>query len=94
MTRAGDSVVQGWRTAIDHRLVNPDDSLFTSQYARWSRQNKRNRTGRYRFVLAAAWDTRTLVDGLYVVEVAASDVSGNTTVVRFRIRAANRTARF
>jgi hypothetical protein len=34
VTRAGDSVVQGWRTAIDHRLVNPDDSLFTSQYAR------------------------------------------------------------
>ena len=94
MTRAGDSVVQGWRTAIDHRLVKPEDDRFTAQYARWTRQNKRNRTGRYRFVLAAAWDTRTLVDGLYVVEVAASDVSGNTTVVRFRIRAANRTARF
>ena len=74
--------------------MNPDDGLFTSQYARWTRQNKRSRPGRYRFVLAAAWDTRTLVDGLYVVEVAASDVSGNTTVVRFRIRAANRTARF
>jgi len=86
--------VQGWRTAIDHRLVNPDDSLFTSQYARWTRQNKRNRNGRYRFVLAAAWATRTLVDGLYVVEVAASDLSGNTTVVRFPIRIANRIARF
>ena len=93
LARAGDSVVQGWRTAIDHRLVNPDDSLFTSQYARWTRQNKRNRTGRYRFVLAAAWDTRTLADGLYVVEVSASDVSGNTTVARFPIRIANRTAR-
>ena len=92
MTRAGDSVVQGWRTAIDHRLVNPDDSLFTSQYARWTRQNKRNRTGRYRFVLAAAWDTRTLVDGLYVVEVAASDVSGNRTVARFPVRITNRAA--
>ena len=93
MTRAGDSVVQGWRTAIDHRLVNPDDSLFTSQYARWTRQNKRNRIGRYRFVLAAAWDTRTLADGPYVVEVTASDVSGNTTVARFPVRIANRGAR-
>jgi len=29
-----------------------------------------------------------------LVEIAASDVSGNTTVMRFPIRAANRTARF
>ena len=74
--------MQGWRTAIDHRLVNPDDGLFTSQYARWTRQNKRSRPGRYRFVLAAAWGRRSLADGRYLVEIAASDVSGNTTVAR------------
>ncbi len=56
---------------------------------RWTRQNKRNRPGRYRFVLAPAWDTRSLADGRYVVEVAASDVSGNRTVARFPIRIAN-----
>ena len=93
MTRAGGSVVQGWRTAIDHRLAKPDDGLFTSRYARWTRQNKQNRIGRYRFVLAAAWDTRTLADGRYVVEIAASDVSGNTTVARFPVQIANRGAR-
>ena len=93
VTRTGGSVVQGWRTAIDHRLVKPDDDLFTSRYARWTRQNKRNRVGRYRFVLAAAWDTRTLADGRYVVEVIASDVSGNTTLARFPIRLANRPTR-
>ena len=75
------------------RLVKPDDDLFTSRYARWTRQNKRNRVGRYRFVLAAAWDTRTLADGRYVVEVIASDVSANTTLARFPIRIANRGAR-
>ena len=64
-----------------------------AQYARWTRQNKRNRIGRYRFVLAAAWDTRTLADGRYVVEVTASDVSGNTTVARFPVQIANRGAR-
>ena len=93
VTRAGGSVVQGWRTAIDHRLVKPEDDLFTAQYARWTRQNKRNRIGRYRFVLAAAWNTRTLADGRYVVEVTASDVSGNTTVARFPVQIANRGAR-
>ena len=61
--------------------------------SRWTRQNKRNRIGRYRFVLAAAWDTRTLADGRYVVEVTASDVSGNTTVARFPVQIANRGAR-
>lgn len=91
---AGDGrVVRPWRTAIDHRRVKPDDDAFTSEYARWTRQNKRNRPGRYRFVLAAAWDTRTLADGLYVVEVAASDVSGNRTLARFPVRVANRAAR-
>ena len=85
--------MQGWRTPIDHRLVEPDDGLFTTQYARWTRQNKRNRPGRFRFVLAAAWDTRTLADGRYLVEVAASDVSGNKTVARFPIRIASRSAR-
>ena len=64
--------------------------MFTTQYAGWTRQNKRNRPGPYRFVLAAAWDTRSLADGGYVVEIAASDVSGNTTVDRFPIRIANR----
>jgi hypothetical protein len=93
VTASGGRVVRGWRTAIDHRVVKPDDGLFTAQYARWTRQNKRNRIGRYRFVLAAAWDTRSLADGRYVVEIAASDVSGNTTVARFPIRISNRGAR-
>jgi hypothetical protein len=93
VTTAGGRVVKGWRTAIDHRLVKPDDGLFAARYARWTRQNKRNRPGRYRFVLATAWDTRTLADGRYVVEVSASDVSGNRTDARFPIWIANRDTR-
>ena len=93
VTAADGRVVAVWRTAIDHRLTEPEDSAFASQYARWTRQNKRNRPGRYRFVLATGWDTRTLADGRYVVEVAASDSSGNSTVERFALRVVNRTAR-
>ena len=84
------AVVLGWRTPIDHRLVKPDDAAYTTQYAQWTRQNKRGRPGRYRFVLAAEWDTRTLEDGDYLVEVAASDVSRNTESRLFPIRIANR----
>jgi len=92
LTTSAGRVVQPWRTAIDHRLVKPEDGAYSTQYARWTRQNKRNRPGRYRFVLASAWDTSTLADGRYVVEVAASDVSGNRTVQRFLVRIANRAA--
>jgi hypothetical protein len=84
------AVVRGWRTAIDHRLVKPDDAAYTTQYAQWTRQNKRGRPGRYRFVLTASWDTRGVTDGVYLVEVAASDTRGNTGFRRFPIRIANR----
>ena len=93
VTRGNGRVVRGWATSIDHRLTKPDESAYSTEYARWTRQNKRNRPGRYRFVLAAGWDTRTLGDGRYVVEVAASDVSGNRTVARFAIRVANARSR-
>ena len=92
LTTPGGTRRPGWRTAIDHRLTIPSNDRYRTQYARWTRQNKRNRIGRYRFVLAAAWDTRALADGRYLVEVAASDVSGNRTIARFPVRIANRTA--
>ena len=85
------AVVLDWRTPIDHRLVKPEDAAYTTQYALWTRQNKRGRPGRYRFVLAADWDTRALEDGEYLVEVAASDVSRNTGSRRFP--SGSRTAR-
>jgi len=92
VTGAGGRVVLPWSTAIDHRLRIPSNDRYLTQYARWTRQNKKNRIGRYRFVLRAGWDSRTVADGRYVVEVAASDVCGNTTVARFPIRIANRPA--
>lgn len=90
LTTPGGDTVRAWRTAIDHRLTIPSNDRYRTQYARWTRQNKRSRIGRYRFVLAAGWDTRALADGWYVVEVAATDVSGNRTIARFPVRIANR----
>jgi hypothetical protein len=92
LTTPSARAVTAWRTAIDHRLTIPSNDRYRTQYAHWTRQNKRNRIGRYRFVLDARWETRALADGRYLVEVAASDVSGNRTVSRFPVRIANRAA--
>jgi hypothetical protein len=92
LTTAGGHVLLAWSTAIDHRLRIPANDRYRAEYGRWTRQNKKNRIGRYRFVLRAGWDSRTVADGRYVVHVAASDVSGNTTVTRFPIRIANHLA--
>jgi hypothetical protein len=93
LTTTSGRVVRGWRPAIDHRLTIPSNDLYATQYGRWTRQNKRNRVGRYRFVLRAGWDSRTVADGRYVVEVEATDVSGNGSAARFPIRVANHPAR-
>ena len=92
LTTAGGRGVLPWSAAIDHRLRIPSNDRYRTEYGRWTRQNKKSRIGRYRFVLRAGWDTRTMIDGRYVVEVAASDVSGNTAAARFPIRIANHLA--
>jgi murein DD-endopeptidase MepM/ murein hydrolase activator NlpD len=92
VTTAARRVVRPWRSAIDHRLTTPSNDLYSTQYGRWTRQNKKNRPGRFRFVLQSGWDSRTVTDGLYVVEIAASDLGGNSTVARFPIRVANSSA--
>jgi hypothetical protein len=53
---------------------------FASVYATWTRQNhpdQRRRFGRYRFVLARSFDTRTLPNGRYRLVVRVSDTRGN-----------------
>jgi murein DD-endopeptidase MepM/ murein hydrolase activator NlpD len=91
LTTTGDRVVRRWVTAVDHRLTIPSDDHYDTQYARWTRQNKKTRPGRYRFVLATGWDSTAVGDGLYDLEVEASDVLGNRRRVHFPIRITNRT---
>jgi hypothetical protein len=78
-----------WRTAVDFREHIPHDSAFTSIYARWTRQNLARRNGRYRFYLVRGWDSTTVADGIYRLQVAASDSRGNTHVEPFRVRIEN-----
>jgi hypothetical protein len=70
-----------WHVAADFRGALPR-APFASVYARWTRQNhpwRRLGQGRYRFVLVRGFDSRTLPDGRYRLEVEASDTRGNAT---------------
>jgi hypothetical protein len=82
--------VSRWVTAVDFRRVAPPNTAYSSVYARWTRQNKKAREGRYRFVLADGWDSRSVFDGSYEVEIAATDTRGNTGTARFPITVLNR----
>lgn len=76
----GPGVAPTWHVAADFRGALPR-TPFSTVYARWTRQNHpwgRGGTGRYRILLARGWDTRTVPNGTYRLEVAASDVCGNT----------------
>jgi hypothetical protein len=68
--------VTRWRTAVDFRMGLP--TSFDGVYARGTRQNRPSHRGRYRFVLTRRWDTRTVRDGAYRLEVRVADTRGNT----------------
>ena len=52
-------------------------SLFDVVFAPGTRQNHPSKPGLYRFYLAHGWDTRPFPNGLYRLQVEASDESGN-----------------
>jgi len=81
---------KGWHVAVDYRTTIPDDGRYDRIYARWTRQNKPWSNGRYRIYLAHDWDTRSLPDGSYRIDVQASDTRGNTTIRSFAIGIRNR----
>jgi hypothetical protein len=67
----------GWRTAVDFRNGLPA-LPFEAVYARWTRQNKPWRNGRYRVLLAREWNTASLSPGRHRLEVVATDTRGNS----------------
>jgi hypothetical protein len=78
-----------WRTALDVRRTYPANELWSQTYARWTRQNKKHRIGRYRFALVHGLDTTTLANGRWTLQVRASDVRGNATTAAFALVVAN-----
>lgn len=73
-----------WMTAVDVRRVIPSDDRYDEVFARWTRQNKAHRPGRYRFLLAddvsPSWP---VLAHPCAVQVEATDLGGNRTVRAF-----------
>jgi hypothetical protein len=81
-----------WAAAIDFRDGIPSAGAFAEVYARWSRQNRPNRPGRYRIYLARGWSSESVADGRYTLEVEAADMRGNASRLAVRLTVANHAA--
>lgn len=82
-------VVVPWQTGPDFRfrVLTPD--RFASVYAPGTRANHRGEPGYFSFYLVHGWSSTSIANGTYVLEVAASDIRGNTGLSLFAIRIAN-----
>jgi murein DD-endopeptidase MepM/ murein hydrolase activator NlpD len=78
-----------WRKVLDFRWTIPAPSAFSSVYAPGTDQNRPNRPGRYRILLARAWNSAAIRNGGYLLEVAASDTRGNRARLRAELRVVN-----
>lgn len=78
-----------WRTAADLRFALLPASRYASIYAPGTYQNKANRPGNYRFWLTQSLDTTSLPDGVYWVDVQASNIRGATGENTLAITVAN-----
>ena len=85
----GNKVVRAWHAPVDFRRTLLPPSLFAAVYAPGTRQNRAGKPGRYRFYVARRWGTRALPNGLYRVQVAAADISGNRAVASLPITIQN-----
>ena len=68
-----------WRTAADFRTTLPANSLYHTIYAPRTTQNHPPTPGRYRFQLAAAFDTTAHPDGSYRLDVEVTDTRENAS---------------
>jgi hypothetical protein len=87
--RRGDVTVRAWHSPIDFssRLLPRED--FRRIYAPGTRQNRAGKPGLYRFHLAHTWSTSVLRDGVYQLEVEATDLAGNSGVRRLTFALVN-----
>lgn len=85
----GGKVVRPWHRPVDFRTSLVERELFPAIYAPGTRQNKPNKPGVYRFYVAHTWSTRLLRNGLYRLQVEASDDSGNKAVAALPFTVAN-----
>jgi hypothetical protein len=71
------NVIRRWETAVDFRLDHPRPSFFSSIYAPGTFMSRPNRPGRNEFYLAHNFESSTLPDGSYRLQVEALDIQEN-----------------
>jgi hypothetical protein len=85
----GNATAIGWRTAADFRSEMMPASAFARIYSAATTQNHKGEPGLFCFNLARGLDTRSLEDGVYRLQVAASDTRGNRSVGSVTLTVAN-----
>src|SRR5262245_6032474 len=85
----GQVTIRRWETPVDFRKFLLPLNLFSFVYAPGTFQNKAGRRGRYEFYLAHQFDTRTLVNGSYVLQVEALDEQENVGQASFAFTVTN-----
>jgi hypothetical protein len=85
----GQNTLRPWATAVDFRTFLLPFSLFDFIYAPGTFQNRPNRPGHYAFYLAHEFDTRTLPNGAYVLQVESLDAQENVGQASFPFTVVN-----
>ena len=83
------TVATPWRIAADFRFRLLPASAYAAIYAPGTYQNKPNRPGDYRFWLVHAFDTASLPNGTYYIEVQAMNLAGLVGDAQQQITIAN-----
>ena len=97
MSRLNGTVVVPWTTVADFRETVPPNSQFWAVYARGTYQNAprfgneqyASMPGRFLFLLAGNYDTRSLANGVYIVSVLVADGHGHHANATQRISVLN-----
>ena len=85
----GTKVVAGWNTSHDFREGILKRSEYGRTYASGTRMNHPGWAGYFCFYLAQGWSSRSVHNGTYRLEVAASDIRGNVGLAFFAFTVAN-----
>jgi murein DD-endopeptidase MepM/ murein hydrolase activator NlpD len=79
----GQNTVRQWQRPIDFGAFLVPADLFSFVYAPGTYQNRPDRPGRYEYFLAHGFDTRTLANGSYVLQIESWDTQQNIARASF-----------
>jgi hypothetical protein len=85
----GQVTLRQWENSVDFRRFLLPFSVFNLIYAPGTFQNRLGKPGNYIYYLGHGFDTRTLLNGSYVLQVEALDAQENVAQASFAFIVAN-----